>query len=583
MYITIATVICVFTILLTTKWSTSFVFLFGVTILIVTGVLPAKSAFAGFSSTSVIVVALLFFVVTGLEKTGVLNWVCDHLLGKPKTYINALFRLMIPVSFLSSILSNTTVVAMYINIVTQWSKKLKISASKLLIPLSYASILGGACTLIGTPPNLIISGMYFKETGNTIGFFDITPLGIVCLIIGYITILIFNKLLPNRKSAAESFENAEDYTVELLVPTDSELIGQTIKEANLIDIDGGNIIEIQSFDGEIISPVRGDEFLMGGDRLVYTGDIEKIISLKNSHHLQPATNKIFAVNYDDKNRTLVRAVVPMNSSLVGRSLSEMDFEEKHDLVVVALSRAGKCISGSPRKEEIQAGDSLLIECKNNFKKHATDLSKSIVITSEDFQNTISPKTIVSSLIMIGMVGLTAFGVMSLVEAALIAVFAMILTRCCSVKEGQKNINWDVIIIFACSLALGTALQTSGVAKLIADALLSVSGSSPLVALGIICLVTSIMTEFISNTAASAMIFPIAFSTATTLAVNPLPFVFGIMIASSSSFATPIGSPTHIMIYAPGGYRFIDFFKIGIIMNLVILATTLIVAPLLWPF
>ena len=250
-WITIITVISVFTILLTTRWSTAYVFLGGLTTLLVTGVLSTTQALAGFSSTSVIVVALLFVVVTGLEHTGVLSWTCDKLLGKPKGYIAALIRLMLPVSLMSAFLSNTTVVAMFIRVVSEWSKKLAINPSKFLIPLSYASVLGGVCTIIGTPPNLIIAGLYQKETGNTIGFFDITPIGLICMVVGFITLIICSRLLPNRISADDSFNSTSDFTVELLVPTDCPYIGKTMAEAHLDNISGGHIIEVHSFDGDM--------------------------------------------------------------------------------------------------------------------------------------------------------------------------------------------------------------------------------------------------------------------------------------------------------------------------------------------
>lgn len=583
-WITLITIATIFTILLLTKWSTSYTFLGGITLLLVTGVLSSKEAFAGFSSSTVIVVALLFVLVTGLEKQGVLDWISEHCLGRPQRYITALIRLMIPVSLLSAFLSNTTVVAMFIGVVSKWSEKLAIPASKFLIPLSYASILGGVCTLIGTPPNLIITSMYQAETGQTIGFFDITPLGIICLAVGFATIILLQKLLPNRRSADESFNDVKAFSVELIVPTNSTYIGKSIKEAQLENVKGGHIIELHSFDGEVISPISGNEYLMGGDRLIYTGNVESILHLRESHGLAIASNQLFTKSGGDSKLRIVQVIVPENSRLVGCSFSQSDFETKYNLTLVAISRQGNCLNVSPRKVIILPGDLLLLECSEKFQLHATKTIKEVIFLEKgDQKEPYNAKTLLSGAIMVAVVLATAFNLLTLLESVLIGVFGMIFTRCCTVNEGQQTINWDVIIIFGCSLALGTALQNTGIAHLAALSLLKGVSNSPMLALGLIYLTASIMTEFVSNTAASALIFPISYSTALALGVNPMPFVMATMIACSSSFATPIGSPTHIMVYNPGGYRFSDFLKIGTIMNLVIMIVTLIVAPILWPF
>ena len=230
-WITIVTVLTMFTILLLTKLRTDLVFLGAVGVLFVTGVLDAKEAFSGFSSTSVIVIGVLFVVVAGLTQTGVLQWIVRNLLGEPDSYAKAVVRLMIPVAGLSSFLSNTTVVALFVNIVKMWSKKLGIAPSKLLIPLSYASGMGGVCTLIGTPPNLIISGLYADHTGNMMNVFATLLPGLFCLTVGVLSVIAMRRLLPERQSPDSAFESTSDYTVELLVPSDNPYIGQSIGEA----------------------------------------------------------------------------------------------------------------------------------------------------------------------------------------------------------------------------------------------------------------------------------------------------------------------------------------------------------------
>ena len=258
-WITIVTVLTMFTVMLFTKLRADLVFLGAIAILFVTGVLDAKEAFSGFSSTSVVVIGVLFVVVSGLTHTGVLQWIVKHLLGQPGGYSKAVVRLMLPVAFLSSFLSNTTVVALFVGIVKMWSKKLNISPSKLLIPLSYASGMGGVCTLIGTPPNLIISGLYAEKTGTAMNVLATTIPGLFCLIIGVLSIIAMRKLLPDRKAPESAFEATSEYTVELLVPSDNKFIGKTIEKAGLTKVNGGTLIEMKHFDDrKLVLPVPAD-------------------------------------------------------------------------------------------------------------------------------------------------------------------------------------------------------------------------------------------------------------------------------------------------------------------------------------
>ena len=324
-WITIVTVLGMFTILLTTKWRSDVVFLGAIGVLYVTGVLDAKDAFSGFSSTSVITVGVLFVVVAGLTYTGVLQWIVKHLLGTPNSYGKAVTRLMLPVAVLSSFLSNTTVVALFVNVVKMWSKKLGISPSKLLIPLSYASGMGGICTLIGTPPNLIISGLYEEKTGVAMNVLTTTIPGLFCLAVGILSVIALRRLLPNRKAPESAFESTGDYTVELRVPSDNPYIGQTLGEAGLYHVNGGSLIKLYHFD-DVPAPVSEDEPIMGGDYMVYAGQIDEIIEMAKSHNLVSADHHIFTMNEIDKNTKLCTAYVNFGSKLIGTTIGNSSFE-----------------------------------------------------------------------------------------------------------------------------------------------------------------------------------------------------------------------------------------------------------------
>ena len=486
-WITIVTVLTMFSVLLFTKLRSDLVFLGAIGVLYVTGVLDAKEAFSGFSSTSVIVIGVLFVVVAGLTHTGVLQWIVKHLLGQPKTYTGAVARLMLPVAGLSSFLSNTTVVALFVGIVKMWSKKLGVSPSKLLIPLSYASGMGGVCTLIGTPPNLIISGLYADHTGVSMNVLATTIPGLFCLFIGVLSIIAMRRLLPDRKAPESDSEDTAEYTVEMLVPSSNKFIGETLGYAGLLDVKGGRLIRMRHFDNVAV-PINKNEFIMGGDHLIFAGQIKEILELEKSHGL---------------------------------------------------------------------------------------------VKGEEVIN-VGTKTLISTAIMIAMVVLSALSVMPLLQCAFLAAAAMLLFRCCSPNQAMKAINWDILMVFAGSVVLGLAIQKTGIAERLAYNILDVCGTNPIVVMAAICFVGTFITEFISNTAAGAMFFPIMYEAAEKLGYEPYPFLIALMVSVSSSFATPIGSPTHMLVYGPGGYRFSDFMRIGLLMNLIILAANIFIVNIVYP-
>jgi di/tricarboxylate transporter len=580
-WITIATILIMFSVLLFTKLRADLVFLGAISILFVTGVLDAKQAFSGFSSTSVVIIGVLFVVVAGLTYTGVLQWIAKHLLGQPNSYSKAIIRLMLPVAALSSFLSNTTVVALFVGIVKMWSKKLNISPSKLLIPLSYASGMGGVCTLIGTPPNLIISGLYTDHTGIAMNVLATTIPGLFCLFIGVLSIIAMRRLLPNRKAPETAFEATSDYTVEFLVPSDCPFIGESIATAGLSNVRGGNLIEIIHYD-EVISPVPDDEPILGGDRLVFAGQIDELLDLKKSHGLVNADHLVFTMKEVETNRQLRTAYVNFGSTLINTSIGNSTFEKDNKMTLVAVARRGMRIKESPREVVLQAGDTLLFECSPHLNINTDDLSSQLHFFDSAQVANIGKKTFISTTIMILMVVLSALNVIPLLQCAFIAAMAMLLFRCCNVDQAMKSINWEILMVFAGSVVLGVAIQKTGIAEKLAFGILDICGSNPIVVMTAICFVGTFITEFISNTAAGAMFFPIMYEAAEKLGYEPYPFLIALMISVSSSFATPIGSPTHMLVYGPGGYRFSDFLRVGLLMNLIILAANILIVNIIYP-
>ena len=580
-WITIVTVLGMFSILLFTKWRSDLVFLGAIGVLYVTGVLNAKDAFSGFSSTSVVTVGVLFVVVAGLTHTGVLQCIVKYLLGTPKSYSKAVTRLMLPVAVLSSFLSNTTVVTLFVGIVKMWAKKLGVSPSKLLIPLSYASGMGGVCTLIGTPPNLIISGLYEEKTGEAMNILTTTIPGLFCLAVGVLSVIAMRKLLPDRKAPESAFESTGDYTVELLVPSDNPYIGQTLGKAGLFHVNGGSLIKMYRYDNAQVAATE-DEPIMGGDHLVYAGQIDELIDVAYSHKLVSSDHHVFSMSEIDNNSQLRTAYVDFGSRLIGTTIGGSSFEKDNNVVLAAVSRRGERIKKAPRNVVLQAGDTLLLVCPKRVNVDTSSMKSDLRFFDSDEVPNFGYGTIISTTIMIAMVALSALGVLPLLQCAFIAAAAMLICRCCNMEQAMRSINWDILMVFAGSAVLGLAIQKTGIAEWMANGILNVCGTNPIVVMTAVCFVGTFITEFISNTAAGAMFFPIMYEAAEKMGYEPFPFLVALMVSVSSSFATPIGSPTHMLVYGPGGYRFSDFMRIGLLMNIIILAANILIVNIIYP-
>jgi len=574
-WVTILILAVMFVVLFKTTVPPDVVFLSAVTMMFITGAVDTTTALSGFSSASVVTVAALFVVIAGLYQTGVLKWVVAHVLGEPKSYVSALLRVIFPAALMSSVMTDSTVCALFIKVVKMWAKKIGIAASKLLIPMSYATLVGGTLTLLGTAPNLIVAGLYFDNTGKAMNIFTITPPALVCLLAYVVAIIVLRRLLPVRKSPDENFESTNEYTAELLVPTLNSDVGKTVGEAGLDSVKGGHLIEIVRFDKEVISPVSPDEFILGGDRLVFAGDLEQIQELKKTHLFVATDHHVFSYDdIDEQGRKLLTGTLKYNSEINGKRMSDTDFESRHGLVLVAVSRDGERIDDSPRNIVLASGDTLLMEYSSKMSESVMmeQLKDDFVMHESEAPIETSKRTYVSIAILVGMILLSSFKVLSVVQSAMLAAFASVLFRCCTPKQAQKSIHWDIVMIFACSVVFGKAIQENGIAEAIANGVASVCGGSVLLTMILVSIVALTVTEFVSNTAAAAIFFPIVYQLATNLGVDPKGFCLMLALCVSMSFATPIGSPVNTLVYGPGGYRFSDFLKIGIPMNIVMLFT-----------
>jgi di/tricarboxylate transporter len=328
--------------------------------------------------------------------------------------------------------------------------------------------------------------------------------------------------------------------------------------------------------------VTEDEYIMGGDHLVYAGQIDEILELKNSHGLVSADHHVFSMSEVNRNRQLRTAYVNFGSSLIGTTIGGSTFEKENNLTLVAVARRGERIKETPRQVVLQAGDTLLLECPPRLNVNTNRLTSQLHFFESDQVVDISSKTLISAVVMITMVVLSALNVMPLLHCAFIAAAAMLLLRCCNMEQAMKAINWEILMVFAGSVVIGLAIQKTGIAERLALGILDVCGTNPIVVMTAICLVGTFITEFVSNTAAGAIFFPIMYEAAEKLGYEPYPFLIALMVSVSSSFATPIGSPTHMLVYGPGGYRFSDFMRIGLLMNLIILAANIFIVNVVYP-
>ena len=555
------------------------------TVLLLLEVITPDTALSGFSNPGLATVAVLYVVVSGCIETGAANVLAKALLGRPKAEWSAQIRLMLPVAFLSAFLNNTPVVAMLVPAVQDWARRNRFSVSKLMIPLSYAAIFGGACTMIGTSTNLILAGLVEQDsTLSSIGFFEIAWLGIPSAVIGIIFVLSTSRwLLPMRKPPITEQMNPKEYAVEMLVEAGSSLVGQTIEQAGLRHLPSLYLAEIERGDS-VLPAVGPNERLQDNDRLVFVGMVDSVVDLYQIRGLIPAPDQVFKLDSPRPQRQLVEAVISGTSPLVGLSIRESRFRTRYDAVVIAVARSGKRVEGKIGAIELHVGDTLLLEARPAFvEQHRNSRDFLLVSAIEGGKTPRHDKAGIATLVLIAMVLGASLAGLSMLVAALVAAGLMIITRCTSANAARRNVDWQVLVVIGASIGLGSALEQTGAASAIAHFWISFAGQNHWIALLAIYLITSLFTAVVTNNAAAVLMFPIAKATAVGLGVSFSPFIFTIMMAASASFATPISYQTNLMVYGPGGYRFSDYLKIGIPLNLLMAGVTMAIAPWVWPF
>ena len=576
-WITTVTLVAVMGALLFTRLRSDVIFLSAIGILFVTGVLDTTEAFSGLVSSTVIIVGVMFVIVTELSCTGVLHWMTKHVLRQPKGETHALLRLMLPVALLSSCVNNTSVVALFVGAVKLWARKLGIQPSKLLIPLSYAGGMGGQLAAISTPTTLLLCGMYEHETGQALGIFTSTLPALACCAVATVVLILFRRLLPGINNPEAAFDNTGDYTLEMLVTSNNRHIGQTIGELGLNRVRAGSLLLLIHFDNDrLVLPVRDDEPLMGGDRLIFSGQIGELLELAAKMGFVSPDRPVFGVNDQRNDRRIKTAYVCFGSSLIGKRMGDTRFEQDNEMALAAVSRKGERISEPPREVVLHAGDSLLFVHQPHRKINTDALKSQLQFFDSPEIPVVGLKPLVSTAIMVGMVLLAATGIMPLLQSAFIAAGAMLVFRCCTPTQAMDAINWNILISLGGGIALGTALLKTGLAVRLAGAILGLCDGHPVLVMIALCLVAATVTEFISNSAAIALMFPIVYEAAVSMGCNPLPFALALLLAVNAAFLTPISTPLNLLVYGPGGYRATDYLRIGLPVKVAYLATAIVI-------
>lgn len=584
MGITLALVVLVFVALTTTRLAADVILMSAMTCLILTGILTINEGLAGFANPGVMTIAVLYIVAAGLQETGAVQWLSKYLLGAPNGLKATLARLLIPSALLSAFMNNTAVVAMFIPSLQDWSKRIGIPTSKLLIPLSYAAILGGTCTLIGTSTNLVIDGLLQKELGISLNIFSLLWVGLPITLVGGIILFVFSKqLLPDRESAVEQAENVRQYGVDMRIDQGSGLIGKSIEQAGLRALQYGYLFEIQR-GGNLLSAVSADTQLYANDTLVFIGSPECARELQNIQGLRPVDGGAETLEIEHNQRCLVEAVIGPEFVGLGQTIKEAKFRTRFQAAVLSVSRKGHRIEAKIGTIQLQVGDTLLLETSQDFVGQYRSRRDFLLVSAI---NNSTPPNFEKAPIAIGLLAalvlLSATAVLSILEAALLCAAGMLSTRCISIAKARRNIDLTVITVIAASFSLGVAMSKTGAADVIASNIVALTPHSPWLSLALIYIITVIFTEMITNNAAAVLMFPIAVATANQLNCEPLPFIITIMIAASASFITPFGYQTNLMVMGPGGYKTRDFMKAGIPISTAIGLTTIALIPMVWPF
>lgn len=572
---TLTVLILIIALLVMDKMKPSKVFFIGIIVLVLADVISIQDFLGSYTNESIISIFLLIFITSGIRDNFYITKYLDILFGKKNTRFSFTLKLTSSVAALSSFMNNTPIVAILIPYVHNWSKKNNISPSKLFIPLSFAAIMGGMITVIGTSTNLILNGMLIANNETPLGFFDFFIPGMLVSVVGIIFLSFFSgKLLPDNPIVVrEVTQNKKSYFIETVLKADSADIGKTVSEANLRNLPGLFLMEINR-NQKVITPVSPHDTLEANDILIFVGDTNRVIDL-----LQSRKDLLHTKDNLDNNITgeeIIEVVIPSNSNLAGKTIKNTNFRETYDATILGVHRNGEKLSGKIGKITLKYGDLLLLIMGNNFAKKAeTDKNLYLVSNPSKTEKVSRKRKWIFLAISILIIVSGTFFEIKLLEILLLLLILMFSFKFLSVESVKKHFDIHLLVVLASAITLGKALIETGLSddiSLVYSDLFSSYGNFT-VLFGLF-LLTLILTSFVTNIAAVSIVFPLAYSLSHELGLDGTAFYLAIAFAASAAFLTPVSYQTNLMVYGPGSYKFKDFVKIGVPITIVYSITVL---------
>ena len=566
------------------KFPIDFVALLVLGVLLLFGLVTPQEGISGFSNPATVTVCCMFILSAGLQKTGATGVLGQLMVRFGKSYFTALVVIMGTITVISAFVNNTAAVAVFIPLVMVVANRRKIAASRLLIPLSYASQFGGVCTLVGTSTNLLVSSISDEAGYGAFSMFEFSRMGLILFVTGVLFFLVFGRwLLPERQAQelAVTYQLGE-YITELRVGENSPLVGKSVLESRLGQDHDVTVLRLLHVTKAVWAPLR--QPVRGGDVLLVRGKVEELIRLRDTARLELNVEfKLRDAKLQTEDLRLVQALVAPGSDLIENNLKQVDFRNRYKALVLAIQRRGEPIRDKLNSVALRLGDALLIQAHEaQIRQLRSD--KNFIVLDEVPGVALRHKAPLVIGILAGVVGLAAFGVLPILVTAILGCLALVLTRCLRLEEAYHAINWQVIFLLGGILPLGIAMQKTGAAGFIAERAVGTVGHlGPVAVLAVVYLMTSVMTDTMSNNAAAVLLAPIAISTAQQIGVDPRPFLMAITFAASTGFSTPVGYQTNTMIYNAGGYKYTDFLRTGVPLSILFWIMSVIFIPKLWSF
>ena len=590
--IVLSLIVLAFSLFVTEKFSLDVTALFILSILLLGKFLTPEEAISGFANPAVITIGLLFILSHALQKTRLLEYLIiriNKLVSRSRNLGLGVYLLTIGIA--SALMNNTAIVAIFMPVTIRLAHQYKISPSKLLIPLSYAAIMGGTLTLVGTSTNLLVNAIYIDNGGEALGMFEFARYGWIPLIIGLAYIIwIAPLILPSRtitSSLTKSYHMA-GYLTEMKISNDSPLVGKTCRERNINQNYDVMVLDIQR-EGHLISTKVGEEIIQSGDILFVKGAVENFLRMKEVEKISLLTDeKLTQKELEQEDNVLMECMLTDKSDIIGKTLMQSNFRKRFRTFILAIRRDGSIIRKKVAHVILHTYDTLLIYGRRKQIDKLAINGDFILLGEVQAELVKSRYWWVSILAIISTIILAAFGILPILKGAIISAVILLMFKIISPNEAYQSIHWQVIILIAALIPLGIVIESTGTAtfigELISNTVVGFSNDiQPYILLGLIYLITMILTEVSSNTATAIIMTPIVMAVTNQIGIDPRPFIFAVCFAASASFITPVGYQTNLMVYGPGGYKFSDFIKVGMPLSIIFWLLAILLIPIIWPF